>query len=222
MPRPPALPEWNTDGSNRVEPSAGEKAVGYSVNQVPSSSKLNWWMNAVHEWVTYLDGFVTGLFSTINTWTARQLFNAGVVASGAEVGADHLELTGTAPAVTTGTKNLVTPANVVKAWAVIHGMGGSPSAIEDGYNVASVSENGNSSWRIHFPFEGRMANGTYAVIVTSVGTPALVGHAILRMQDYFDVELKNVSSNAVAGDPVLTTDFGVSFCVLVLGGQTLP
>lgn len=72
--KPTTVPTWNTGGTNRTAPSAGELAAGYAVNQVPASSKLNWWMNLVGSWLDYLNGLV----ATANTWTATQTFTGGV------------------------------------------------------------------------------------------------------------------------------------------------
>lgn len=40
--RPTKVPEWNTGGSNRTEPTAGEKTSGWALNDQPPSSYFNW------------------------------------------------------------------------------------------------------------------------------------------------------------------------------------
>jgi hypothetical protein len=48
------LPGWNSGLANDVEPSSGEKAAGYAVNQVPTSGKLNWLLRQFSEWCAYV------------------------------------------------------------------------------------------------------------------------------------------------------------------------
>lgn len=71
MPKPSQVPDWNTGGGNRTEPSAGEKASGYAVNDVPSSGKLNWLLNLAGQWASYLNGLSSGT----EGWSATQIFN---------------------------------------------------------------------------------------------------------------------------------------------------
>ena len=81
MAAPSKLPEWNTDGSNRVEPSSGRKASGHAVNDVPSSGNENWWKSLVNEWITHLQTAIThvlGVVAGAYTWTGIQKFNASV------------------------------------------------------------------------------------------------------------------------------------------------
>jgi hypothetical protein len=59
MAKPSQLPEWNSGGANRVDPTAPEKVLGWTLNQKPPSSTFNWWMWTVYAWVQYLDA---GLF----------------------------------------------------------------------------------------------------------------------------------------------------------------
>lgn len=53
--KPTALPTWATDLSNNTEPSSGQKASGWTVEQVPPSSYFNWWMYTAYLWSQYLD-----------------------------------------------------------------------------------------------------------------------------------------------------------------------
>lgn len=64
------MPEWNTGGTNRLEPSAGEIAAGFALNAAPASSKENWWRWKVGEWLKYLNGLASEAIS----WTAQHTF----------------------------------------------------------------------------------------------------------------------------------------------------
>jgi len=113
MSKPTTKPVWNTSGANRSTPSSGQQASGWTVNQAPPSSWLNWLAYWTYAWIDYLDEIGTdlaGLFSTANTWTAKQTFSGGLdgtsaVMSGRVVGvADggYPGITGTANAISPG------------------------------------------------------------------------------------------------------------------------
>jgi hypothetical protein len=81
MPKPTDLAIWATDTNYpstsdpiKIAPSAGVKAAGWAGDQKPSAQRLNWWMNAVYNWVVWLDAFE----STVHTWTALQTLQAGI------------------------------------------------------------------------------------------------------------------------------------------------
>lgn len=59
MPKPTVLPEWNSDGTNRTTPSAGQQDTGWISGQKPPSSYFNWWMYYVYMWLLWLDGILT-------------------------------------------------------------------------------------------------------------------------------------------------------------------
>ena len=53
-PRPTKVPEWNTGGSNRTEPTSGEKVTGWALDDQPPSSYFNWlqyYAGAAIEWL---------------------------------------------------------------------------------------------------------------------------------------------------------------------------
>lgn len=59
--KPTALPAWATDLTNNTEPSAGQKATGWTVNQVAVSSYFNWLAKNYYDWASYLnDGSFQG------------------------------------------------------------------------------------------------------------------------------------------------------------------
>jgi hypothetical protein len=70
MTMPTDLPTWNTDGTNRTEPTSGQKATGYPVAAAPSSSNLNWMLWVIYKWCLY----VQGLAAEAITWTAAHIF----------------------------------------------------------------------------------------------------------------------------------------------------
>jgi len=53
--RPEKFPDWATQSTNIVEPSADLVRHGWSYGQSPSSSVFNFWNRLVGRWVTYLD-----------------------------------------------------------------------------------------------------------------------------------------------------------------------
>lgn len=55
MPKPAELNAWNTDGSNRVVPPAGQLATGHVPEENPSSSYENWWKNITYQWSLWIN-----------------------------------------------------------------------------------------------------------------------------------------------------------------------
>lgn len=53
-PQPTKIPIWNTGGSNRTEPAAGEKVTGWVVDDQPPSSYFNWLQYYAGAWLTWL------------------------------------------------------------------------------------------------------------------------------------------------------------------------
>lgn len=94
MAKPGTLPTWATDGGTTLEPSAGEKAAGFSASQKPPARWFNWWMNNVYQWTSYLNGLPTDNdFRNANfTWGGNHDFsNAITVPAGAgnDAGVDN-------------------------------------------------------------------------------------------------------------------------------------
>jgi hypothetical protein len=59
--KPATLPEWCSDEANLTEPAAGQKATGWTEDQIGVSSYENWRANLVWQWTAYLrDGVFTG------------------------------------------------------------------------------------------------------------------------------------------------------------------
>lgn len=54
-PQPTYIPEWNTGGSNRTNPSGAEKVAGWALNDQPPSSYFNWLQYYTGAWFTWLN-----------------------------------------------------------------------------------------------------------------------------------------------------------------------
>lgn len=55
MAKPAQYPTWATAGTNNTEPSSGQKASGWTANQVAVSSYFNWVLYTIYLWIVYLD-----------------------------------------------------------------------------------------------------------------------------------------------------------------------
>lgn len=76
-PKPGTVADWDTNLANLLAASAGQIAAGWANGQIPPSNWMNWWMNLVGQWTDYLRDFEL----IAHTWTAGQIFNAGITAS---------------------------------------------------------------------------------------------------------------------------------------------
>jgi hypothetical protein len=76
MAKPGSIPTWATDPSAVLTPAptTGQQAVGWTVSQRPPRSVLNWWMNLVGQWASYLNTITNESL----TWAAKHTFAAGV------------------------------------------------------------------------------------------------------------------------------------------------
>lgn len=62
------LPEWASDTdypadaapeastATKVAPTSGQETIGWRPDQIPTAQEMNYWMNLVYQWLTYLDG----------------------------------------------------------------------------------------------------------------------------------------------------------------------
>lgn len=66
MAKPTILPTWATDQTNNLEPSAGQKASGWDMNQPAISSYFNWLFYTIYIWLAYLDAGVFDGPITVN------------------------------------------------------------------------------------------------------------------------------------------------------------
>lgn len=66
--RPSVSTEWASAATtnnganttaNKVEPTATHKSVGYNYPEQPARNHTNWWMNAVYQWIDYVDTWIT-------------------------------------------------------------------------------------------------------------------------------------------------------------------
>lgn len=75
MAKPMQLPKW-ADGAGAaiVEPTEGQKDLGWVPGQKPPAQYFNWWKRLVYQWVAYLDG----LTNEALTWASKHTFSAGL------------------------------------------------------------------------------------------------------------------------------------------------
>ena len=59
--KPTKLPEWASNGTNIIEPSAGKKAAGHLSGEQPIPQYENWRENNVYQWVEYLNDLTRGI-----------------------------------------------------------------------------------------------------------------------------------------------------------------
>ena len=69
MARPTRFPTWATDVGTRVEPSAGQKAVGWVPGTKPPARWMNDSLGLIGDWVEYLSGMVSSI--GVSNWTER-------------------------------------------------------------------------------------------------------------------------------------------------------
>ena len=53
--KPTKLAEWNSGLSNQTEPAAGKKTTGWTVNEAPASSFMNWLQYTAYTWFRWVD-----------------------------------------------------------------------------------------------------------------------------------------------------------------------
>lgn len=79
IPQPTKYPEWNTGGSNRTEPTAGEKVSGWVVDDEPPSSYFNWLSYYTYDWLRWINQrFSRGATEVDLTIIALQPDSSGV------------------------------------------------------------------------------------------------------------------------------------------------
>lgn len=57
MAKPATVPEWDSNGTNAVEPDASYKSDGWVNGEAVDSSFFNWFMMWVYAWLAFLDPF---------------------------------------------------------------------------------------------------------------------------------------------------------------------
>lgn len=106
--RPTKLPEWASgDTADVVEPTSGEKSLGWAAGQTPPAPYMNWLMGGDFGYFPWLQ-YVSTFEQQALTWPERQTFQKGFAASGqrsAIAGLDvseGLTANGISPAAGTG------------------------------------------------------------------------------------------------------------------------
>lgn len=78
--KPTSLPVWATDADTTLEPSAGQKAAGFTIATRPPARWMNWLLNTIYGWCAYLsDGLFTATGSS-DAVTGTAVDGHGVVA----------------------------------------------------------------------------------------------------------------------------------------------
>ena len=94
MAKPSKLPEWNSGGSNRVEPSSGTKGTGYATGDRPTSGVLNWLLYFIYSWIVWLDGVTGGTIADAITWAALHTFQKGILVTTSTSNGKGVDATG--------------------------------------------------------------------------------------------------------------------------------
>ena len=80
MAKPTKDAEWATGAADIVEPTLGQKQLGWVTGTKPPNGWFNWWMNLIHLWIVWLDSkFVDG--SSGNRVGAHGIDSTGVGAA---------------------------------------------------------------------------------------------------------------------------------------------
>lgn len=95
FPKPTKLPEWASGGTaDVVEPTSGEKSLGWQAGQTPPAPYMNWLMGGdfgYYPWLQYVSTFEQQAL----TWPERQTFSKGFAASGQRSSIAGLDVTST-------------------------------------------------------------------------------------------------------------------------------
>jgi len=76
MARPSSFLTWATSGS-KLDPGAGRKATGFLPGETLPAQWLNWLLNNVGQWLTWINSYVPAK-NEANTFSAKQTLGAGV------------------------------------------------------------------------------------------------------------------------------------------------
>lgn len=98
MAKPASVPTWNTDGTNRTTPTGGQIATGIASGEAANSSRMNYLLNLIGQWLTWVDaGILTGVsFVSSGIITSGGLLTAlaGLAVTGAVTISTTLGVTG--------------------------------------------------------------------------------------------------------------------------------
>jgi hypothetical protein len=78
VPKPSTLPQWATNASTTVNPSAGRKATGWIPGDKPAARHVNWLFNLIYQWIQW----VNDLANQTWVWNGSHSFNAGLTSGG--------------------------------------------------------------------------------------------------------------------------------------------
>lgn len=163
MPKPATLPAWATDGTNNDEPSAGQKATGWTPGQTGVSDYDNWYKKLVYDWCSYLNsGALEGNHSIDGTLTVE----------------DSIEV----DAITAPTTGLLAVDGDIETNGVYYFQGVQTLTIPSSMMYSSDNTKGHNVWLLN-------ASGVavYAPIVLPVGA------VILDWRCYFQKNTANTN-----------------------------
>lgn len=183
MSKPTELPRWATallNPSDIVDPTSGKKDIGWQDGEMPPHSFMNWLFNLIYQWTVWLDG----LQAEALTWTAAQIFSAGITVTGGAT-IDVLNLTSLAISGNatiggtlgvTGTSTLGVT-NINAALSVDNPSGNSITGTgHSGTNYIGVHGlGGTTSGNIGVKGEGRGSSGTGVVGLGGGAGPGVSG-----------------------------------------------
>lgn len=95
MAKPVSVVSWATTGGTRLEPTAPEKAAGWSAGERPPAKWFNFLFGLLGDWTTYLNNLHNDgdFLGQAYTWTAAHVFSQTVT-----LGSSALVVYGTPPA----------------------------------------------------------------------------------------------------------------------------
>ncbi len=80
--KPTLSPVWATDALTRVEPSAGQKATGWTNGQRPAHNVMNWLQGIIYDWQQYLEDATDQLESTKLNRSGDQTMQGDIIPDG--------------------------------------------------------------------------------------------------------------------------------------------
>jgi hypothetical protein len=168
------------------------------------------------------NGTASGVVGTGGTTGAGGTFANGTAANGGTrrnalvLTNGDLSMSGvTYPTSTTGASNLLTPANIPKAWASIALTNATPfvPSVSGGFNVASVARVDSQTLRV--TFASAMANTNYAVFAHLVGGSVGFLSALLLGTGTVEFQFQNAAGSTIT----LDSASGPVVYFLVFGAQ---
>lgn len=194
MPKPSAVPTWNTDGSNRTTPTGGQIVTGIVAGEAANSSRMNYLLNLIGQWLSWIDaGVLTGV-----SFVASGVLTAG----GLLTGLAGLSITGAAAisgAVTAASASISGNATV----------GGTLTST--GLITATAGVTAAANQHVSTSGTGRHKHGTLTMVI-----PALAGIGVSN-DDASDPYTNISTGGATAGGGIRITADGTPWTIPITG-----